>query len=139
MTGGDTAPDNVVAGYITAEQIALSTTPTGTTYEWSLAKPTGSSARADLSASTGASVSFTPDVAGNYGIACTVDETTTYTLLLAVANVGQVITLGILQFMPLHDAQVPTPATGRSVYYSIESAKVVEKRPDGTVHPFTTT
>lgn len=136
MLGAETAADKATSGYITLETITCSTTPTGTNYVWSQTKPAGSTVRSDLSASTGASVTFTPDIEGQYLVTCVVDSTTTYVIRMAAVNISAVSTVGTIRLLPLADSQVPTPATGRTVYYSSTQNAVVEKRPDGTVHPF---
>lgn len=137
MVDGDTAVDKSVTGYITSEQVVLTTTPTGTTYSWAMSKPAGSTARSDLSDSDDASVTFSPDVEGTYLVTVVVDGTTTYVIRIACVNISAVSTLGALRFLPIANSQVPTPAAGRTVYFSSDANALVEKRPDGTVHVFT--
>jgi hypothetical protein len=134
MLAAETAADKAVSGYITLEEIALATTPTGTAYSWSIAKPSAATSRSDLDSTTDAGPAFTPDVEGYYTISCVVDSATTYIIRIAVALVASVSTLTTVRFIPVANASVPTPATGRTVYFSIESAALVEKRSDGTVH-----
>src|SRR3990167_2773526 len=86
MTSGDTAADNTHTGYLVAEQVTLATYPTGASYSWGLAKPSGATVRSDLSATTGAGPVFTPDVAGYWTITCTVASTTAYVLRIAVVD-----------------------------------------------------
>jgi hypothetical protein len=137
MVAGDTAADKSVSGYITAESITLTTNPTGTTYSWGLSKPAGSTARAALSDDDGASVNITPDVEGTYLVTCVVDGSTTYVIRIGCVNISVVSSLGALRFTPIANSQVPTPAAGRTVYFSSDSSALVEKRPDGTVHVIT--
>jgi hypothetical protein len=134
MIAGDTAVDQTTSGFVELDEISLSTTGTPTSYAWGIAKPAASTDRAVLSSRTDASPVFTPDVEGYYTVTCVVNGTTVYILRIAVARVGTVSTLSVLRFTPLTDASVPTPATGRSVYFSIDAGAMVEKRPDGTVH-----
>jgi hypothetical protein len=134
MVSGDTAVDKSTSGYITAEQITLSTTPTGTDYVWGLSKPAGSTGRSALSAGTGASVTLTPDVEGTYTVTAVVDSTTTYVIRIACVHISAVSTLGALHLIPIANSQVPTPSSGRTVYFSSDSGALVEKRTDGTVH-----
>lgn len=134
MVSGDTAVDQTTSGFVTLDEITLSTTGTPASYAWGCAKPSASTDRAVLSSRTAASPTITPDVAGYYTITCVVDGTTTYILRIAVALVAAVSTLTVIRFVPIADAAVPTPASGRSVYYSSTAGAMVEKRPDGTVH-----
>lgn len=137
MVDGDTAVDKSVSGYLTAEQIVLTTTPTGSTYSWAISKPAGATARSDLSDSDDASITFSPDVEGTYLVTVVVDGSTTYVIRIACVHISAVSTLGALHFLPIANSQVPTPASGRTVYYSSDAAALVEKRPDGTVHVIT--
>lgn len=133
MLAAETAADKSVSGYLTNEQITLSTTPTGSNYVWLQTKPNGSTVRSSLSASTGASIVFSPDIEGTYLVTCIVDSTTTYVIRMAAVNVGAVSALGALSFAPLADAQVPTPATGVTVYYSSTAGALVHKDSAGVV------
>lgn len=137
MVAGDTAADNTTSGFIALEEVALSTTGTPVSYLWGLSKPSGSTARCALNSTTAASPVFTPDVQGYYVVTCVIDGTTTYILRVAVAQVADVTSLTTIRFLPIADASVPTPATGRTVYYSSTQSAMVEKRPDGTVHVIT--
>ena len=139
MVAGDTAIDKSVSGYITGEQIVLTTNPTGTTYVWAATKPAGASGRSSLSAADGASVVFTPDVEGVYLVTCTVDGSTAYVIRIACVQIGVVSFLGAIRFLPLANTQVPTPSSGVSVYFSSDAGALVQKRTDGTVHPFVVT
>lgn len=140
MTAPDTSPNDVESGYVTNQQIALSTTPTGTTYVWALSIPSGSTpARSGLTAASGATSSFTPDVAGEYVVQCIVDGVTVYVIRCSVANAAAQDAIGALRFMPLADSTVQTPSTGRVLYYSSTQSKMVTKDSSGTVHPLTET
>jgi hypothetical protein len=134
MVGADTAVDNVATGYVTGEQVTLSTTPTGSAYVWGLSIPSGSvAARSGLSSSSDASVTFTPDVGGEYVLTCIVDSATTYVLRASVSQVAAVGSVGAVRLIPVADATVPAPATGATLYYSSTADAVAIKLPDGTV------
>lgn len=134
MTAGDTAADNTHAGYIVNEQITLSTTPTGTTYVWSLSKPSGATSRSDLSDSTSASVVFVPDFAGTWTVTCIVDGTTTYVLRLTATAVAITSVANAHRFSPVTDNAIPSPATGLTLYCSSDASnKMRLKNPSGTV------
>jgi hypothetical protein len=134
MGSGDSAADKSVSGYITNEAITLTTSPAGSTYAWALGKPSGSTARANLSAATGASVSFTPDIAGYYNVACTVDSVTTYLLRVSITQVAQTTSYEAIRFSPKSDASVPTPALGSVMYFSTTQNALAVKLADGSVH-----
>lgn len=134
---GDTAVDKAVAGYLTSEQVALTTDPTGTSYAWTLSSPAGSST-AVLTSTSAASPKFTPDVEGLYAITCDVDGTQ-YVMRLSVVNIGTVATIGALRLQPLTDNQVPTPTTGQTLYYSSTQSSLAIKKTDGSVETLNTT
>lgn len=136
-----TAPNNSVAGYVTAQAVALSTTPTGAAYVWALAVPSGSSiARSGLTTASGATTGFTPDVAGEYVVTCTVDSVTLYTLLMAVTAVTAVNATGATRYLPVTDASVGAPATGCVLYMSSSTTpnKLSVKFPDNSIQRLTT-
>lgn len=136
-----TAANNSVSGYITGQSVALATTPTGSAYVWALSLPSGSTlARAGLIASTGATSGFTPDVAGEYVVVCTVDSTTVYTIRVSVTAVTAVNASGATRYLPVADASVPTPATGCTLYMSTDTTpdKLSVKFPDGSIQRLTT-
>lgn len=133
MVSGDTAADKSVSGYVTAEQIALSVTPTGTSYVWALAKPSGATSRSDLSANDEASCVFTPDVAGNWTVSLTVDSTTTYVIRIAVTAVAVSFVYEALRFTPKLNSTVPTPTIGAAVFFSDDSDLLSRKSPAGVV------
>lgn len=139
MTSGDTAADKSVSGYLTNEQITLATSPTGSSYSWGISKPSAATSRSDLNDDDVASVKFTPDAQGYYVITCTVDVSTTYVIRINVAAVGTATDLSILRLSPVTDAQVPTPATGASIYYSSTQGALSAKLTDGSVVTIDTT
>lgn len=136
-----TAPSNVVAGYVTGEQIALSTTPTGSAYTWSLSFPAGSTPlRAGLTAATGATSAFTPDVVGEYVVGCVVDDTTTYVVRLSVTAATVTTVSGATRYLPVTDSSVAAPATGCVLYLSSSTTpnKLSVKFPDNSIQRLTT-
>lgn len=48
VTMASSSSDDVASGFVTGESIALTTNPTGTSYEWTLGRPEGSTTRARL-------------------------------------------------------------------------------------------
>jgi hypothetical protein len=134
MLAGATSADNAVSGYIALEEVALSVTPTGSSYSWAIAKPSSSTARARLSSTTDASPTFTPDVAGYYTLTCVVDSVTTYVLRVAVSAIGEVATIDAIRLVPILNAQVPTPATGRTIFSSSDLNDLAQKLPDGNTY-----
>lgn len=132
MSAGETAADDAESGYITAENIALSVTPSGTTYSWNLSIPTASApARSRLSADDEATSRFTPDVPGTYVVTCLVDGVTFYVLRLSVTSLSVSQLVEAIRFSPMPDLSVPTPAAGRIMYYSIEQDTMVLKDANG--------
>lgn len=128
-----TTPDGAVTGYITGEEIVLTTTPVGSSYSWTLSAP--STERAVLSSETEASTRFKPRNSGTYLIVCQVDGTT-YILRISVAEVGSVISAGPVRLMPLLKAAVPAPASGISWFFSEDDGQAAGKYPDGSVYLF---
>jgi len=134
MVSGDTSPSDVESGYVTGQQVTLTTFPTGTTYVWGLAIPAGSaSARSGLSSATAASPTFTPDVAGEYVVTCVVNGSTSYVIRCSVAAVAATNLVGAIRFMPMTDSSVPTPSTGVSLYYSSTQSALAIKDANGDV------
>lgn len=134
MTSGDTAVDKAVTGYIRAERITLTTSPTGTTYQWTLTGPTGSSAaKCSLTDATIASPSFVPDVAGTYSVGVDVDGTT-YAIRIGALAVSVSSPVEALRLEPFADNQIPTPTQGSIAYHSSTQGKPSFKDSDGTVH-----
>lgn len=132
-----TAVDSSVSGYLAGESITLTASPAGSSYAWVLSAPSGST-RAVLSSATSAAPKFTPDIDGYYVVQCTVDGTE-YILRIAAVNVGTVDTVGVRRLLPLTDAQVATPSTGVSLYYSSTQSSLAIKLTDGTVETINTT
>ena len=136
-----TAANNAVAGYVTAQAVVLSTTPTGSAYVWGLSVPSGSTvARSGLTASSGATSGFTPDVAGEYVVTCTVDSTTTYTIRCSVTAVTAVNATGATRYLPVTDASVAAPGTGCVLYMSSSTTpnKLSVKFSDNSIQRLTT-
>jgi hypothetical protein len=106
------------AGFLTGEQIVLSTTPTAASYSWGVAKPSGSSGRAALSEDDVAAPVFTPDVAGYYVFTCTIAGGTAYVLRANVTALAVASPTQALRLSPVTDAQVEAPAVGMALYYS---------------------
>lgn len=131
MGAGDTSADNSVTGFVTREQIALTVTGTPSVVAWNLARPSASVAA--LSDFDDVSISFTPDVEGFYVITCVLDGTTSYVLRVSVTQVAHITTLSAVRFMPIPSASVPVPATGRTLFCSVEEDGLAVKLPDGTV------
>lgn len=134
MVSGDTSADNSVSGYITNEQITLTVTDASpSSIRWGQAIPSASTpARSGLDDDDVAQVVFTPDVGGFYTITAVVDGTT-YVLRISVASAAQNTVEGSLGFQPLTDASIPTPSSGRNLYYSSDEADLVTKDSSGTV------
>lgn len=140
MVSGDTSASDVESGYVTGEQITLSTTPSGTSWQWGQAIPAGSTvARSGLSSTTAASPTFTPSTAGEYVITCVVDGSTTYVIRCSVVAVAAVAVNGAVRFLPMTDAQAPTPTTGVTLYYSSTQSSLAIKTAAGAVRTVNTT
>ena len=135
MVAGDTAVDNNRSGYLTGEKITLTTNPTGSTYSWGLAAPSGSAAaRSALNDDDAATVTFTPDVGGYYVVTCTVDGSTFYVLRLSVTAAVVGVTQEALRLQPKADSAVTAPSSGVALYYSTTQDALAIKKPDGSVH-----
>jgi hypothetical protein len=134
MTAGDTAVDNTRAGYVVGEQVTLSTTPTGTTYSWGIAKPEGATSRSNLSDTTSASVTFIPDHAGTWTITCVVDGSTTYVLRITATAVAITSVANAHAFSPTANNSIPAPALGVTLFCSSDANNQLRaKTPDGAV------
>ena len=131
MVSGDTSPDNAVAGYVVREAVALSVTPSGTTYQWSLSKPEGATSRSDLTSDDESTSSFTPDTAGDWLVALLVDGTTTYTIIVSVTAVAVSFTYEALRFSPKLAASVPTPSVGSATFHDATSGLLSRKSTAG--------
>jgi len=134
MVDADTTPDNARSGYVTADQITLGVTGTPVSTVWSMAKPSAETAACELSSSTDPNPTFTATVDGYFTVVCVVDGTTTYVLRMAVARVGVVSTLTAVRMLPILNASVPTPATGRTLFSSSDLNDLAQKLPDGITY-----
>lgn len=131
--------DVAVAGFIAGEQVALTTDPTGTDYQWAIALPAGSnSARVGFAGDTEAAASFTPDVTGLYAVMVTVDGTTYY-LRIAVVALAISSSLEGLRFSPVANDQIPTPAVGGILFWSSDEDALAVKGVSGLVRTVDTT
>ena len=115
VTHASSTSDDSNAGYITSEQITLSTSPTQASYSWGLSKPSGATVRSALSSATNATPVFTPDVAGTY----TLTEGTSGFILRITVTAAAIISISNAQrFSPIVDTAVPSPAQGLTLYCS---------------------
>lgn len=130
MVAGDTSVDNSVTGFVTREPITLSVTGTPSAVAWAIARPSASVA--PLTTDT-LSASFTPDTEGFYVLTAVVDGTTSYVLRISATQVAHITTLSATRFMPIPNASVPAPATGRTLFCSSEVGGLAVKLPNGTV------
>lgn len=129
--------DAAASGFITGDQVVLTTAPTGTDYQWSLAIPSGSNAlRVRFSGDDTATASFVPDVAGIYAIGVVVDGTT-YTLRLSVTQLAVSTALEALRLQPVTDSQIAVPVVGCALYFSSTQGALAIKGTDGVVHRVT--
>lgn len=125
--------DATATGFIAGEPVTLVTSPTGTVYSWSLSLPTGSNAaRVGFAGATSASASFTPDASGVYTASVDVDGTT-YILRVTVANIALTSTIEGVRLQPVADAQIPTPSSGATLYWSSTQDALVIKDSAGDV------
>src|SRR6185369_9656961 len=98
--------DVAATGFLSREQIALSATPSGSGYSWSIALPSDSSpGRAALDDDTDATPKFTPDVPGFYTVTVVVGGSTTYVLRIAAVARGVARQCEAINFAPLADSQ----------------------------------
>lgn len=121
MTAGDTAVDNARSGYVVGERVTLSTTPTGTTYSWAMAKPGGATSRSDLTDTDTASPTFVPDYAGTWTITCIVDGSTTYVLRITATAVAITSVANAHRFSPTANNSIPAPALGLTLFCSSDA------------------
>jgi hypothetical protein len=133
MTGGMTLADKAMSGYVTGEAVSLTTTPTGASYSWAIAKPSGATIRSDLSLATSSAPTFIPDVAGYYIITVTVDGATTYVIRLSVTAVAILTWAEAMRLQPKLAASVPAPATGSAVFHDLTRDRLVAKNSAGVV------
>jgi hypothetical protein len=131
--------DVSVAGFLVGETIALSTAPTGSSYQWALSAPSNSNqVRSALSGATEATASFTPDASGIYAISVTVDGTV-FILRITVTMLAVSTALEALRLLPVADAQISTPAAGIALYYSSTQSALSFKDAAGNVRKVTFT
>lgn len=128
--------DVSATGFLVNERIALSATPAGSGYAWTLSAPNDSAPVASaLDDDTDATPAFMPDVPGYYVVTVTVDGATSYVLRLAVAPVATVRLGEVQHMLPLTDAQVSTPQVGFAFYCGSDHSNLpCVKKSDGTVH-----
>lgn len=133
---GSTSADASITGFLVNERITLGVSPAGTGFVWALAAPNDSSpARSAIDDDDDAAPSFIPDVSGYYVVSVTVDGTTSYVLRISVADVAIVRQAEGTHFLPLTDAQVPTPQTGFTLFCGADHSSLpCVKKSDGTVH-----
>lgn len=128
------SPDAVVAGFVSGERIVLTTTPTGATYQWAMARPSGA-AKAALDDDTAAGPTFVPDVAGYYTLTVLVDSVTTYVLRVSVTATAMGTTSEALRFQPKTDASIAAPALGMAMFWSDDHEGLAAKFANGAVVP----
>lgn len=133
MVAGDTAVDKSVSGYMAKERVTLTVTGSPSTVLWGLSKPTASGSVSALDSTTSQSCAFTPDVEGYYVITCLIDGATSYVLRLAASQTVMISTLSTARLLPVAEANVPTPPTGATLFYSIDQDALAAKLADGTV------
>lgn len=139
QTHSPASADDTASGYITGDQIVLTTNPTGTNYSWALSSPSGSNAlRVRFAGDDQPSASFVPDVSGVYSVVAVVDGVT-YTLRLSVTQLAQSTALEALRLLPVADSQVPPPPVGVALYYSSTQGALAVKDPSNTVKKVTLT
>lgn len=135
VTMTSSTADATSSGYVAGEQIVLTTTPApaGATYEWAIAKPSGSALSCTLTDATAAGPAITPDVAGYYTVTCTVNGTTAYVIRCSVVAVAVTTWTQAARLQPVAEASVSTPASGSSVFHSLSRDRLVAKSSAGTV------
>lgn len=134
MVSGDETPDNQVGGFVDDNLITLTVVPSGTSYAWTLSRPSGATIRSALSATTAAETTFIPDAEGTYLITLVVDGTTTYNLRATVVAVLTGNSNETVRFFGIPSASVPTPLTDAVHLFHQEQTDTLSiKRDDGTV------
>lgn len=128
--------DDVSSGYITREQITLTLTSSGSSYQWGQSIPSqAGSSLAALDAPTAATCRFTPPAPGIYVLTCRVD-TTNYVLRISVLDTAVVGVDQVRRLSPVADNQVPTPSLGASIYFSSDQDALVLKDATGALFTF---
>lgn len=133
-THTSSSADDSASGYLTSEQVTLSVSPTGTTYEWGLSIPSGSVAlRSGLTDTDIASPRFSPDVAGYYTLTCIVDGSTLYVLRISVTQAAASTSLEALRLQPKVPAAVTAPSSGSALFHNDTVGLLAVKSSTGTV------
>lgn len=128
--------DDVHSGFIANEQITLTLTTSGSSYQWGQSIPSEAGpARAALDSPTAATCRFTPPTSGIYVLTCRVD-TTVYVLRLSVVDTAVVGVDQVRRLSPIADNQVPTPPLGVSIYFSSDQNALVQKDSTGALFTF---
>lgn len=134
MVAGDAAVDNAASGYVINEGVTLTTTPAATTYQWTLTRPSGSSAaKAAISDTTAASPIFTPDAAGTYLVGCTVDGSTVYRLSVAVLLSANSNASQVLRLQQVPNATVATPGVSALAVFNSEELEAIATKDNSGV------
>ncbi len=133
LGSGDTSADNTTSGYVSKEQISLGLTGSPVTALWSLSKPNASGSSCQLDDETSLTPKFSPNVEGMYVVSCLVDGSTTYILRISAVDTTITSAISAIHFLPCLNSQIPTPRSGRTVFFSSDSGAMSQKLPDGTV------
>lgn len=133
MVSGDTDIDKAVEGYLARERITLTVTGSPDAVLWGLSKPNSSGSVSGIDAPTDPTCTFSPDVEGYYVVTCLVDGETLYILRIAVVQVTSISTVGAFRLAPVAEVSVPAPASGATVFYSLDRHAVVAKASDGSI------
>src|SRR3989304_4910674 len=141
MDGSETQPTGLVrGGYSRDEEILLSTTPAMAEYEWSVARPDGSSsARAYFSSTTDAAPTFRPDVNGSFVVSVTDGVNPPYSITLSVTTVAPMETVSHTRLLPLHPDQVPVTPGGTTEFLDPTTGYRSFMTDDRVVHPYVAT
>ena len=141
MDGSETQPTGLVrGGYSRDEEILLSTTPAMAEYEWSVARPDGSSsARAYFSSTTDAAPTFRPDVNGSFVVSVIDGVNPPYSITLSVTTVAPMETVSHTRLLPLHPDQVPVTPGGTTEFLDPTTGYRSFMTDDRVVHPYVAT
>src|SRR3972149_5571212 len=141
MDGSETQPTGLVrGGYSRDEEILLSTTPAMAEYEWSVARPDGSSsARAYFSSTTDAAPPFRPDVNGRFVVSVIDGVNPPYSITLSVTTVAPMETVSHTRLLPLHPDQVPVTPGGTTEFLDPTTGYRSFMTDDRVVHPYVAT
>jgi len=132
MVGGDTAVDKAVSGYVTGEQVTLSTSPTGSAYLWGQSVPPGATSPGNLSSTTATGPTFTPNVAGIWVVTVTVDSTTDYVIRISVTQSAVTTSYEGIRYSPKTAASITAPAVGETVFWDSTYSRFRAKDSSGT-------